>query len=269
VREQPQCSIVIPAYNCAPYIAQTITSVLDQTFGARNVEAIVLDDGSSDDTAKIVKSFGDAVRFIQLEHGGVARARNTGIQAARAPYVAFLDADDYWLPHFLQKTFERLQREDRIFVNTETYVDRDGVLDSVPSYRCRGLECLFELSASAQMDFALEDNFISGEGVVPRAALLEAGGYNPRLRYGEDWDLWLRLLKMGYAVRFVKEPCRVVRYMRPGSSRSRKTVAMAKDRIFVLSQYRDLVSPYRWQSSHAMARRRALVGFVRRFIPKR
>src|SRR5579864_9040039 len=82
------CSVVIPAYNCAPYIGQTIRSVLEQTVGRHHIEIVAVDDGSNDETAAIIQSFGNEVRFIQLTHGGVSRARNAAIAECNAPYVA-------------------------------------------------------------------------------------------------------------------------------------------------------------------------------------
>jgi glycosyltransferase involved in cell wall biosynthesis len=252
VPETPLFSVITPVYNGERFIADAIRSTQGQTIGPERIEHIVVDDGSIDDTAKIVRSFGNAVRFIQLHHGGVSRARNAALQAATAPYVAFLDADDIWFPEFLERVFERFAREEHIFVVVDGYVElADGTRrSSVPFYRSRQFECLFELDAATQFEFALEDNFISGFCAIPREALLQAGGFNPRLRWGEDWDLWLRVLKLGYAARLVTEPSRVYRRHTAAAS-TRHTVERARDRLFVLSQYKDAVSPYRWQSARS------------------
>lgn len=264
---EPRCSVVIPAYNCERYIAQAIESARAQTIGAEQVEIIVLDDGSTDGTARVASSFGRAVRFVQLDHGGVSRARNTGVALARAPVVAFLDADDYWMPHRLESALRLLDCEERVFVNTEYYVERDGVLSRDPYYKSRALRCLFQLSAPAQLTFALEDNFINSMVVAPKEALVLAGGFNANLRYGEDWDLWLRLLRSGYAARLVTAPSAVYRFGRPGATTTRHDASMARDRLWVLSQYRQSVSPYRWRRSAALARRLAVRQFVQRLIP--
>lgn len=263
--ERPVCSVVIPAYNCAPYVGQAIRSVLRQSVGWRNLDILVLDDGSADATAAVVRRFGSAVRFVQLNHGGVAKARNAGIEFARAPTVAFLDADDYWMPHRLEHALALLHTERRIIVNTEFYTETAGVRSGEPYYRSRGLRCLFEMSAASQLAFALEDNFINSMVVAPHRALLEAGGFNPALRYGEDWDLWLRLLSGGYAARLVHSPCAVYRYKRPGATTTRHDAAMARDRIAVLQKYRSAVSPYRWHRAQSLATRLTLRERVRKF----
>ena len=93
-------SAVIPAYNAEKYIARTLESVLSQTRPAD--EIIVVDDGSTDGTCEVVKSFGEKVRYIHQENAGVSAARNTGIENARCELIAFLDADDEWLAEYLQ-----------------------------------------------------------------------------------------------------------------------------------------------------------------------
>lgn len=266
--ETPLCSVVIPAYNCAAYVGQAIESVLQQTIGREHVETLVLDDGSSDETPSVVRGYGANVRYVQLDHGGVSRARNAGIELARAPFIAFLDADDYWLPARLERALGLLHASGRAFVNTEFFVETDGKLAREPYYRSRSLRCLFELNAAAQLTFALEENFISSMVVAPANAIRDAGGFNPQLRYGEDWDLWLRLLKAGYAARLVSEPCAVYRYKRPGATTTRHDAAMARDRVFVLSQYdRSIVSEYRWTTAVRLAKRLALRERLYRLLP--
>src|SRR2546425_10651809 len=93
----PSCvSVVIPVYNGEQYLADAIQSVRDQTY--QNVEVIVVDDGSTDESADVAKKFGEAIRYVHQSNGGVGKARNTGIAAARGAYLAFLDQDDLWLP---------------------------------------------------------------------------------------------------------------------------------------------------------------------------
>lgn len=247
VPEAPIASVVIATYNCAAYIRQAVASALDQTLARELYEVIVLDDGSTDDTASVLAEFGNAISYVRLDHGGVSKARNHGIRMARGRYVAFLDADDYWLPQRLERALDVLKSDERIFVNTDYYLETKGDLATEPFFRSRSLECLFELEARSQFDFALEQNFIHCMTVAPKKALHAAGGFNERLCYGEDWDLWLRLLECGYAVRLVREPCAVYRYMRPGAASSRYNYRMARDKLFVLSQYPGAVSPYRWR----------------------
>src|SRR5437867_2556724 len=97
VGSMPPCvSVVIPVYNGERYLADAIQSVLDQTY--ENFEVIVVDDGSTDESAAVAKRFGEAIRYVHQANGGVSKARNTGIAEARGVYLAFLDQDDLWLP---------------------------------------------------------------------------------------------------------------------------------------------------------------------------
>jgi len=104
----PAVSVVIPLYNKGPHIARALNSVLAQTF--QDFEVIVVDDGSTDDGAEVVRGVDDPrIRLIQQENRGVSAARNRGIEAARAELIAFLDADDEWLAEHLE-TIIRLRR---------------------------------------------------------------------------------------------------------------------------------------------------------------
>lgn len=97
----PDVSCVIPAYQAERFLAEAIDSVLGQTH--QSLELIVVDDGSTDRTAAVAESYGDRLRLIRQANGGYHSARNAGVEAARAPWVAFLDADDVWLPVKLER----------------------------------------------------------------------------------------------------------------------------------------------------------------------
>lgn len=99
-------SVVIPAYNAAPYLGDAINSVLDQSY--KRIDLIVIDDGSTDETAAIAFGFGERVRCIQQANRGMAGARNRGIAECRGDFVALLDADDTWMPTKLAKQMEAL-----------------------------------------------------------------------------------------------------------------------------------------------------------------
>lgn len=100
-------SCIIPVFNGERFLAEAIKSILGQTY--RNVEVIVVDDGSTDDTPSIVAGFGDSVTYIHQENAGPATARNRGIQEARGQFIAFLDADDVWREDKLEKQIARFR----------------------------------------------------------------------------------------------------------------------------------------------------------------
>ena len=124
----PKVSVVIPTYQHAHFVAQAISSVLSQTYC--DLEVIVVDDGSTDDTQEIVAGFGEQIRVVQHEkNSGLSAARNTGIQLSRGEYVAFLDADDIWLPEKLEKQIPLFERDESVgLVSSDMFfLDEDGL----------------------------------------------------------------------------------------------------------------------------------------------
>lgn len=101
--------VVVPAYNAEKYLAETIHSILSQTLLPENI--IIVDDGSTDNTAQIARGFGDKITLIQTPNGGAAAATNTGIEMATTPLVAFLDSDDLWLPSKMDVQIECLREQ--------------------------------------------------------------------------------------------------------------------------------------------------------------
>src|SRR5690349_12299252 len=102
----PEVSVVIPAFNAARYLPAALDSVLNQT--ARNLEILVVDDGSTDETEALLSRYGPPVHYLRQENQGVSVARNLGIKQSRGRFVGFLDADDTWLPHKLERQLETL-----------------------------------------------------------------------------------------------------------------------------------------------------------------
>jgi glycosyltransferase involved in cell wall biosynthesis len=192
VREgTPGVSVVIPAYNAARYVGDAVRSVLAQE--APDVEIIVVDDGSTDDTAEAAARVASPVRVLRVANGGPGRARNVGVGASRAPLVAFLDADDRWLPGTLALRRRLLEAApDAALVHGPTrYVDETGravpfdpLAHGTPAGGRGGrvLRALFW------------GNFVHTSTVlVRRSALDEVGGFDERREVIEDYDLWLRL----------------------------------------------------------------------------
>lgn len=245
--KQLDISVVIPTFQCAAQLSQAIDSVVAQQYPADKYEIIVVDDGSTDETSQIAHHYEARVRYFYQRNQGVAAARNAGIAAARGGYVAFLDADDYWLPDRLSALSQHLGGEARQIVTTDFFVMVDNTTSNVANYRERGLEWAFDLEPAEQLKVVLEDNFLSYMMVVPRHVFDEVGLFDESLHYGEDWDLWLRCLSAGYPVRLVRQPQAVYRYLRPGSSTTRNDYSKAQDRMRILQRYRKYVSPRRWR----------------------
>ncbi len=114
----PKISVIIPTFNHGHYIKKAINSIFNQTY--KNFEIIIVDDGSTDNTLDIISIYGDSVRYIYQENRGLAGARNTGIQASKGEYLAFLDADDYFEAGNLGEKITFLE----IFFATQFGIDR-------------------------------------------------------------------------------------------------------------------------------------------------
>jgi glycosyltransferase involved in cell wall biosynthesis len=186
-------SVVIPAYNRAGMLPRAIRSAWAQS-PTPPAEVVVVDDASSDRTATVASENGARV-IGHNENLGAAAARNTGVEAAGQPWIALLDSDDEWLPHHLATLWEH--RDGRVLAGGAAL--RQGELPEDVRYAGAATEGPLELRSPAQIAFP--ENPLPASGVlVRRDAVLEAGGFDPDLRYAEDFDLWMRVLERGRGV---------------------------------------------------------------------
>jgi serine O-acetyltransferase len=208
---------VIVAWNATTTVRDAIASVLRQSRG--DLEVIVVDDGSTDDTAANVASIPDArVRLLMRAHCGRAVARNVGIASASGRYVAFLDSDDMWLPRYLELAADRLETSQALgFAYTDAYRFDPAAarlsLDTVMEHH--GAPATLS-DDPREFGAALSRcNFIWGATVLPRHVLVEIGGFDETLAQREEWDLWLRILREGYRAARVPGIHGVVRSRQP------------------------------------------------------
>lgn len=210
----PQVSVVMPAWNADRTIGAAVSSVLSQTV---EVELVVVDDGSTDATADIVRAHRGCVQLVAQENGGVAAARNAGIAAATAPLVAFCDADDVLFPTHVEALLG-VHGGGRTLATANAYwlfptgIDprktrHDGPIPPVSGQR-RGI---------------LEQNFVSTMSLFPRSLVEEIGPFATDLRHAEDWDFWMRAVFAGVPV--VHQPLPLALY-RWGEGLSADTSAM-------------------------------------------
>ncbi len=195
--ESPTISVVMPAYNAGDHVIPAIRSILVQT--VEDFELIVVDDGSTDDTAAVVDSFDDdRIRLIQLEKNvGIAAARNTGIEEARGEYVACHDADDRSRPDRFERQLEFLESREAIAaVGTGArLVDESGELIA-------RRHVLTDVSLS---DLVEENYFVHASMMFRRSALEEVGGYDGWFEPADDFELILRLAAE-FELRNIDEP---------------------------------------------------------------
>ncbi|MGD1155383.1 MAG: glycosyltransferase [Terriglobia bacterium] len=198
----PTVSVVIAAYNAARWIAETLDSVLAQTF--RDFEVIVVDDGSTDQTPEAVAGYKDRIRYLRKENGGQPSARNVGIHAACGSYIAFVDADDLWLPEKLQLQMELFSRRPDL-----AWLHCDAIaFDGDTGQELYKASDLTKLYTGDILRPLLLGNFISSPTPVIRRDVFGAVGYfdeSPDSQIGEDWDMWLRIAAK-CRVEFVDRP---------------------------------------------------------------
>ncbi len=221
-------SVVIPTHDREHLVGRAIESVLAQSYS--DWECIVVDDASVDCTERVVRGFDDPrIQYLRRdEQGGGAAARNTGIRQARGRYVAFLDSDDEWLPHKLERQIDALGRSDLpdvALVYTGSTVVHGGYPSATRPATHRG----------DVYETALRRNIIAETSrvMVAREALLEVGGFDERLPASQDFELWIRIAAR-YPVECVPEA--LVRIHR--SDRERRitsdssAVSRARDLVF-------------------------------------
>lgn len=183
----PLVSVVIPTYNRARFIRDAISSALAQSYA--NIEVIVVDDASTDQTSSIIDEFGDAVRYIRQEtNAGVGAARNAGVRAARGSLVAFLDSDDRWHPHKLEKQVALWQadRSAGIVGGSCDYIDEDGNPVGVPNIAAPVVS--YDMMCISPRLPGLGSNIL-----VPRDVLLEVGLFDQNMVRAQDYHLCLRI----------------------------------------------------------------------------
>lgn len=194
--EQGLVSVVIPAYNVAEHIGEAIASVRAQS--CPQLEIIVVDDGSKDGSAELVEREHPDVRLFRKENGGAASARNLGMREARGEYVAFLDADDVWLPGKLEVQIAYLRARPQVGLVCSGFshweADADG---HFPDPQARYPEppgmAVDSLRSGWIYHKLLLDNFVWTSTVLMRRSLIEKiGYYDESLRLGQDYEYWLR-----------------------------------------------------------------------------
>jgi teichuronic acid biosynthesis glycosyltransferase TuaG len=194
----PRVSVIIPAFNAEEHVEETLRSVQGQTYD--DWEIVVCDDCSTDTTAERVRGFGGNVRLARTEtNSGPAVARNLAIAHSSGELLALLDADDYWLPSYLE-------RQVSLYDSAQTRHGDVGVVVCDASllrgdgFRRRTHMDVVRFPREVTLLRLLQANPIFGSVLMPRRVVDEVGGFSPDLSRSQDFDLWLRIVEAGYRI---------------------------------------------------------------------
>lgn len=225
----PTFSCVVAAYQVADVVGDAIDSILAQTYPPH--EVVVVDDGSTDDLAAAIRRFGAAVTHLRQENRGAGAAMNTGARAATGDYVVFIGADDVFAPERLEALAELAQaRPDLDVLTTDAWVSVHGQV-----FR-RFYDATFPFEVDDQRAAILERNFVFGHTAVPRHRFLEVGGFDERIRWTSDWEIWARMILGGSRVGTIAQP--LATYRLNERSLSAKRLQQARGRLMT---YRRIV----------------------------
>jgi hypothetical protein len=197
----PLVSVILPVHNRAAWVARAVTSALEQTYAP--VEIIAIDDGSTDETRRVLDGFGDRIVVVSQPHAGAYAARNRGLRAARGEFIAFLDSDDRWLPDRLARQMPLMGRSEVALV----FGDAVHVYAAPPAVRARRTCFAVTPPHRGRVAAALAwGNFIPTSTVlVRRRSLDEAGGFSLERPLSVDYLTWFRIATR-HELDFVEDP---------------------------------------------------------------
>lgn len=252
-------SIIIPVYNGEKYISDTIQSVIDQTY--KNWELIIVDDGSTDNTADIVKQFNDSrISYIKKNNTGVSDTRNVGANLAKGEILCFLDADDVWLPQNLEKKLSKLTKEqDSILVTSPMYL-WDGKTDY---HNCQIIGNNFPVDEWKEFR-ELRNISIPSSALMYKNYFFEAGMFDTKISTSADFDLSIRLRQFGKFT-YLNEP--LVLYRCHPSQMHNNITLYKHDMIYILKKYKSNLNffptNHEWRKSYSLLNYFIAVEFLR------
>ncbi len=237
----PFVSVIIPTWRAAHTIRRAVDSLLAQTRPPD--EILVIDDGSPDDIAVSLKCFGERVTLLRQLNGGAAGARNHGLERASGELLAFLDADDYWEPHKLERQLDVLERHPEVgLMATRYYQELPGEPRALRTWSSPA-PVFDRVIAAAEVDVLTVAKRMWTSTVVVRRAILDAQRFDTTLKTAEDIDLWIRLLLAGQ-VYLLSEPLATM-ILEPGSLSRSDVADDYRNMLTVVHRYAAALGPAR------------------------
>ncbi len=235
--ENPRVSVLVPAWNSAATLAETLKSVQAQSMPAW--ECIIVDDGSTDGTPEIVRAamrYDSRIQLFRQSRRGPAAARNIGIQNARSDYLLFLDSDDLIAQRKLELNLEEAQQRPRTLVYSGCTYFRDRTKENQPTVH-HAESC----NAETMLEKLARENLMPvSAALVPCSVAREINGFDPSLRSFEDWDFWLRCARAGASFFYDGSPDTQTHIRLRDGSLSTDTRQMFNYELLVRMKHRDL-----------------------------
>ena len=241
----PRISVIIPAYNAERTLQKTVHSVQNQTFS--DIEIIIINDGSTDQTSGIIQNLSDSrIRVFSYENGGLPTARNRGIARSSGELIAFIDADDLWTSDKLERQMAALEAhpEAAVAYSWTQSIDDQGQL----LYQYHSV--FFEGDVYAEI---LVNNFVSNGSniLVRKSAILSVGEFDPTLKSCEDWDFYIRLAAKYH---FVVVPDWQILYRQSPTAMSSNVEVMKTAALAVISKAYEAAPPeYQYLKSKSLS----------------
>lgn len=252
----PLVSVIIPVFNGAKYVGQAIASALDQTYS--NYEIIVANDGSTDDTAEVLKQFGHKITVLHLNHAGICAARNAAIQKSKGEFIALLDSDDLWEPEKLQEQIDYFKAHPEFALvysySTNFTNEAEGDVALVKK---------IDFEGDIFKDIFFKNSFANSTIVMRREAFDAVGGYDESLKAMEDYELNLRISR-AYKIGRVPESL-MRRRIHPDSF---YTSGYDNQYTYQLPVYDKILSNKAIEAELGTAKANFMRGFILKFIYK-
>ncbi len=231
LNSSPLVTVIIPTYNRSKVLLRALDTALNQTY--RNLEVIVVDDGSTDDTRAALAPYGNRIRYIHQQNQGASAARNYGISEAHGKYIAFLDSDDEWLPTKLEKQVALLETHPEFSFVACLATDEKRTYTGYENHATQFMKFILQPFTQNMTRY-----------VVRRECFQKYGQFDTSIHGPEDWELWLRLLKNGCRFGYVPEPLMI--YTASDDSISSRPYAMLAGEAIIRERYIGTL-PSLWQ----------------------